>query len=73
MSFHFVNEKGLERSKIAFAKIDCVFTLDFTNEAVKVIHTYDKPLSNQPSHFEVDLEQTMFSVTNKQQSIVIDV
>jgi hypothetical protein len=52
MSFHFVNEDGLERHKIMFGKIDCVFTLDFTmetddmNQAVKVIYEYKMALNN---------------------------
>jgi len=46
MSFHFVNEKGLERHKILFTKTDCIFTLDFTNEAVEVVYKYEKELLN---------------------------
>jgi len=46
MNFHFVKEDGHERHKIMFSKIDCVFTLDFTTEAVEVIHKYDKELLN---------------------------
>tara|TARA_B110000285_G_C15111781_1_gene611559 strand:+ start:1264 stop:1530 length:267 start_codon:yes stop_codon:yes gene_type:complete len=46
MSFHFVNEVGEERHKIMFSKIDCIFTIDFTNEAVEVVYTYKEPLIN---------------------------
>ena len=72
MSFHFVNEGGTERTKIMFTKKECIFTLDFTDESIEEIYIFSDPLNNQPGHFQTNDDQTIFSVSNKSQSIVVD-
>ena len=46
LSYHFVNQPGIGRTKILFAKIDCIFSLDFTNEEVEIVYKYKEPLNN---------------------------
>ena len=41
MNFHFVDEPGLKRSQLIFAKIDCIFQLNFMTEEIKVVYTYN--------------------------------
>lgn len=32
MNFHFKNSKGLDRDTIVFAKIDCIFSMNFITQ-----------------------------------------
>ena len=45
MVFHFKKEKSKKRDTLIFAKIDCIFTLNFQTGETMVILKYDTPLT----------------------------
>jgi hypothetical protein len=73
MQFHFENVKGTtDRTKIIFAKIDCIFSLDFTTSEIRKIYEYYEVLKIQPQFFETSDDQTIFMVASLKDCLYID-
>jgi hypothetical protein len=56
MNFHFKNQKGLDRDTVVFAKIDCVFSMNFITQQIIQIYKYKNPLYRQPQFFQTNEE-----------------
>ena len=73
MRYHFVNVDGTkERTKVLFCKADCIFTIDFITEEIDIIYKFKTPLNNQPSYFETNIHQDVYSVSTKKESRLIN-
>jgi len=74
MDFSFKNLTGTkERTEIIFAKIDCIFTLNFINSEVKVLWKFKSTLNRQPQFFNMDTEQTTFIVASTDDGIFLNI
>lgn len=51
MKFHFKPSKSGEYDTIIFAKIDCIFEMNFKTDQIMTIFTYTHPLKRQPLYF----------------------
>lgn len=74
MQFHFANEDGLERSRIIFAKIDSVFSLDFNTERIEVLFNFRSrhSLKQQPSFFTFNNDQSVFIVASSEDAVYVN-
>ena len=72
MNFHFKNSKGLDRDTIIFAKIDCIFSINFITSQVIIIYEYREKLNAQPQFFKTNNDQTIMVVASPEDSIYID-
>ena len=72
MCFHFKNSKGLDRDTIVFAKIDCIFSLNFITQQVIVIYKYGAVLNRQPQFFQTNLDQSILVVASPEDCLYIN-
>ena len=72
MCFHFKNSKGLDRGTIVFAKIDCIFSLNFITQQVIVIYKYGGVLNRQPQFFQTNLDQSILVVASPEDCLYIN-
>ena len=45
MNFHFKNQKGLDRDTVVFAKIDCIFSMNFITQQIIMIYSFNVKLN----------------------------
>ena len=70
MKFHFKKVPGqLEKDSILFAKIDCVFELNFVTGEHQVIYKFQNPLKRQPLFFEPNHDQKLFVIASPEDGI----
>ena len=73
MVFHFKAEEGTQRNEIIFAKVDCIFKLNFHTQVVKKIHTFTEPLKATPQHFVCNEQQEQFLISNSINCLYLDI
>ena len=70
MKYHFKDIPGSnEKDTIIFAKIDCIFELNFVTETVKVVHKFRTQLNRQPLFFEPNKDQSIFVIASPEDCI----
>jgi hypothetical protein len=72
MNFHFKNQKGLDRDTVIFAKIDCIFSMNFITQQLIVIYKYQNELNRQPQFFQTNEEQQILVVASPEDCIYVD-
>lgn len=41
-NFHFKSQPGIDRDTVIYAKIDCIFSLNFLTEEVNVLYKFNE-------------------------------
>lgn len=73
MNYHFkIIEDTLERDTIIFAKIDCIFSMNFMTGEIQNIYTFKMPLKSQPQFFKTNDDQSIVIVSSNDDGLYID-
>mmetsp|Transcript_2678 Transcript_2678/g.4195 ORF Transcript_2678/g.4195 Transcript_2678/m.4195 type:complete len:267 (-) Transcript_2678:214-1014(-) len=72
LNFHFKLTGNVKKDTLIFAKIDCLFELNFETEQVTTIFKFDSPFRRQPNFFEPNFDQTIFMVASSEDGLYIN-
>ena len=73
MKYFFKNSKiDEDPDTIIFAKMECIFELNFITQNIDIIHKFDPPLLSQPDYFVSNPEQRRFVIASTDDGIWVD-
>ena len=72
MRFHFKPAKNGELDTIIFAKIDCIFEMNFKTDQITTVFTFTHPLKRQPLYFVPNFDQSIYIIASPEDGFHIN-
>lgn len=72
MRFHFKPAKNGITDTIIFAKIDCIFEMNFKSDVLTTIFQFTHPLKRQPLYFVPNFDQSIYMIASPEDGFHIN-